>query len=226
MLYTKLDTIKWLPNESFSEQELIERILNGEKKLYEIIVRRFNPYLYKIGRSYNFSHEDTEDLMQDSFVDAYKNLSQFEARSGFKTWLIRIMLNNCFRKKSKSSFKNETMKEITDSDRPLYSKSGEDTANLVSRRELNSIIETAMAQLPHEYRMVFSLREINGCSVAETAELLNISEANVKVRLNRTKTMLRNNVENDFIGENIFEFNLVYCSAMVNRVMNEIKNLP
>ena len=226
MLYTKLDTIKWLPNESFSEQELIERILDGEKKLYEIIVRRFNPYLYKIGRSYNFSHEDTEDLMQDSFVDAYKNLSQFEARSGFKTWLIRIMLNNCFRKKSKSSFKNETMKEITDSDRPLYSKSGEDTANLVSRRELNSIIETAMAQLPHEYRMVFSLREINGCSVAETAELLNISEANVKVRLNRTKTMLRNNVENDFIGENIFEFNLVYCSAMVNRVMNEIKNLP
>ena len=226
MLYTKLDTIKWLPNESFSEQELIERILDGEKKLYEIIVRRFNPYLYKIGRSYNFSHEDTEDLMQDSFVDAYKNLSQFEARSGFKTWLIRIMLNNCFRKKSKSSFKNETMKEITDSDRPLYSQSGEDTANLVSRRELNSIIETAMAQLPHEYRMVFSLREINGCSVAETAELLNISEANVKVRLNRTKTMLRNNVENDFIGENIFEFNLVYCSAMVNRVMNEIKNLP
>lgn len=226
MLYTKLDTIKWLPNESFSEQELIERILNGEKKLYEIIVRRFNPYLYKIGRSYNFSHEDTEDLMQDSFVDAYKNLSQFEARSGFKTWLIRIMLNNCFRKKSKSSFKNETMKEITDSDRPLYAQSGEDTANLVSRRELNSIIETAMAQLPHEYRMVFSLREINGCSVAETAELLNISEANVKVRLNRAKTMLRNNVENDFIGENIFEFNLVYCSAMVNRVMNEIKNLP
>ncbi len=226
MLYTKLDTIKWLPNESFSEQELIERILNGEKKLYEIIVRRFNPYLYKIGRSYNFSHEDTEDLMQDSFVDAYKNLSQFEARSGFKTWLIRIMLNNCFRKKSKSSFKNETMKEITDSDRPLYAQSGEDTANLVSRRELNSIIETAMAQLPHEYRMVFSLREINGCSVAETAELLNISEANVKVRLNRTKTMLRNNIENDFIGENIFEFNLVYCSAMVNRVMNEIKNLP
>ncbi|HRF24186.1 MAG: sigma-70 family RNA polymerase sigma factor [Chitinophagaceae bacterium] len=226
MLYTKLDTIKWLPNESFSEQELIERILDGEKKLYEIIVRRFNPYLYKIGRSYNFSHEDTEDLMQDSFVDAYKNLSQFEARSGFKTWLIRIMLNNCFRKKSKSSFKNETMKEITDSDRPLYSQSGEDTANLVSRRELNSIIETAIAELPHEYRMVFSLREINGCSVAETAELLNISEANVKVRLNRTKTMLRNNIENDFIGENIFEFNLVYCSAMVNRVMNEIKNLP
>lgn len=226
MLYTKLDTIKWLPNESFSEQELIERILDGEKKLYEIIVRRFNPYLYKIGRSYNFSHEDTEDLMQDSFVDAYKNLSQFEARSGFKTWLIRIMLNNCFRKKSKSSFKNETMKEITDSDRPLYAQSGEDTANLVSRRELNSIIETAIAELPHEYRMVFSLREINGCSVAETAELLNISEANVKVRLNRTKTMLRNNIENDFIGENIFEFNLVYCSAMVNRVMNEIKNLP
>ena len=97
--------------EKYTETEIIGRILKGEKALYEIIVRRFNPYLYKIGRSYNFNHEDTEDLMQDSFVDAYKNLSQFEGRSGFKTWIIRIMLNNCFRKKEKSSFKNEIMKE-------------------------------------------------------------------------------------------------------------------
>ena len=60
--------------EKFTEREIITRILNGEKALYEIIVRRFNPYLYKIGRSYNFNQEDTQDLMQETFIDAYKNL--------------------------------------------------------------------------------------------------------------------------------------------------------
>ncbi|HNU60273.1 MAG TPA: RNA polymerase subunit sigma-24, partial [Aquaticitalea sp.] len=67
--------------EQLTEAELINRILNGDKPLYEIIVRRFNSYLYKVGRSYNYNHEDTQDLMQDTYVDAFKNLSQFERRS-------------------------------------------------------------------------------------------------------------------------------------------------
>ena len=70
--------------EKFSEEEIIGRIIDGEKGLYEIMVRRFNPYLYKIGRSYNYNHEDTQDLMQETFIDAYKNLLQFEGRSGLK----------------------------------------------------------------------------------------------------------------------------------------------
>src|ERR1051325_7407156 len=93
--------------EQLTEAAIIERILSGEKPLYEIIVRRFNSYLYKIGRSYNYNHEDTQDLMQDTYIDAFRNLPQFEKRSNFKTWLIRIMLNNCYHKKEKFSFKNE-----------------------------------------------------------------------------------------------------------------------
>lgn len=76
--------------ETLTDVEVIERILKGEKALYELIIRRYNPYLYKIGRSYNYSHEDTQDLMQDTYIDAYKNLYKFEGRSGFKTWIMRI----------------------------------------------------------------------------------------------------------------------------------------
>lgn len=65
------------PINKLSEEEIIQRILAGEKPLYELIVKRFNPTLYKIGRSYNYNHQDTQDLMQDSFIDAYKNLKQF-----------------------------------------------------------------------------------------------------------------------------------------------------
>jgi RNA polymerase sigma-70 factor (ECF subfamily) len=81
--------------ENFTEAEIIGGVLDGEKALFEIIVRRFNPYLYKIGRSYNYNHEDTQDLMQETFIDAFKNLKQFEGRANFKTWIIRIMMNNC-----------------------------------------------------------------------------------------------------------------------------------
>ncbi len=212
--------------EKLTEQEIIERILKGEKALYEIIVRRYNPYLYKIGRSYDYGHEDTQDLMQDTFVDAYKSLPQFEGRSNFKTWIIRIMMNNCYRKREKSSFKNEIMKEnINEQATPAFNSSNNDLNKMIHNNELGNVIERALGNIPEDYRMVFSLREMNGLNVAETAELLNISESNVKVRLNRAKSMLRNEIQKEYSAEELFEFNLVYCDAMVERVMKKINEL-
>lgn len=211
--------------ETMTETAIIGRILNGEKPLYEIIVRRFNPLLYKIGRSYNYNHEDTQDLMQDTFVDAFKNLAQFDSRSGFKTWIVRIMLNNCFRKKQKSSFKNEFANDVKDNAIPMFTNPQNDLLKMVQTRELGSIIEEALAKIPHDYRMVFSLREINGMNVAETASLMNISEANVKVRLNRSKAMLRGEIEKSYSASELFEFNAVYCDAMAEKVMSIINQL-
>lgn len=211
--------------EKFTETEIIERILKGEKSLYELIVRRFNPYLYKIGRSYNYNHEDTQDLMQETFIDAYKNLLQFEGRASFKTWIIRIMMNNCYRKREKSSFKNEIMQDTNEHSTPLFTNTNNDTDKIIQNRELGSIIEKALVQIPLDYRMVFSLREINGLNVSETAEMLNISEANVKVRLNRAKAMLRKEIESSYSANELFEFNLIYCNAMVENVMKKINEL-
>lgn len=211
--------------EKLTETEIIERILKGEKSLYELIVRRFNPYLYKIGRSYNYNHEDTQDLMQETFIDAYKSLLQFEGRASFKTWIIRIMMNNCYRKREKSSFKNEIMQDANEHSTPLFTNKNNDTDKIIQNRELGSIIEKALVQIPLDYRMVFSLREINGLNVSETADMLNISEANVKVRLNRAKTMLRSEIENSYSASELFEFNLIYCDAMVENVMKKIDEL-
>ncbi|MGF7233124.1 sigma-70 family RNA polymerase sigma factor [Arachidicoccus sp.] len=211
--------------EKFTESEIITRVLAGEKALYEIIVRRFNPYLYKIGRSYNYKHEDTQDLMQETFVDAYKNLSQFEGRSNFKTWIIRIMMNNCYRKSQKSSFKNEIIQDIKDNSTPMFANSNNDTDKIIHNRELAGIIEDALCHIPLDYWMVFSLREISGLNIAETAHLLNISEANVKVRLNRAKTMLRAAIEKTYAANDLFEFNLIYCDAMVEGVMKRINEI-
>jgi RNA polymerase sigma factor (sigma-70 family) len=209
----------------YSDIEVIQKILDGELALFEILIRRYNSFLYKTGRSYNYNHDDTLDLMQDTFVNAYTNLSKFENRSSFKTWIIRIMLNNCYRKQQKFSFKNEVATEMNDQSIPLFSSNHQsDTNKTVVNSELRSVIENALKQVPIDYRLVFTLREINGLNVLETAEALNISEANVKVRLNRVKTMLRKEIEKSYTAEDIFEFNLIYCDTMVNRVMNKIKN--
>ena len=212
--------------EQYSDIEVVQKVLEGEVALFEIIVRRYNPFLYKTGRSYNYNHEDTQDLMQDTFIDAYTHLSKFENRSLFKTWIIKIMLNNCFRKQNKFSFKNEVVNEISDKSTPMFSSQQHtDTNKAVLNKELSSVIENALQQVPLDYRMVFSLREITGLNVSETAEALSISEANVKVRLNRAKTMLRKEIEKSYSAEDVFEFNLIYCDAMVSRVMNILKKI-
>ncbi len=212
--------------EQYTDLEVIQKIITGEIELFEIIIRRYNPFLYKTGRSYNYNHEDTQDLMQDTFIDAFTGLSKFENRSTFKTWIIKIMLNNCYKKQQKWSSKNIITTEINENSTPMFSNNQHtDTSKTVMNRELNFVIENSLQQIPMDYRLVFTLREVNGLNVAETADTLNISEANVKVRLNRAKTMLRKEVEKSYSAEDIFEFNLVYCDAMVQRVINKLKEI-
>lgn len=211
--------------EKLTDDEVVQKVLDGESALYELIVRRYNDVLYKVGRSYNYSHDDTQDLMQDTYIDAYKNLSQFEGRASFKTWMVRIMLNNCYRKSHKLSFKNETVVDINENVKPMFQNADRDTERLINNRELKHIVEDALTKIPEDYRMVFSMREVNGFNVAETADMLHLSESNVKVRLNRAKTMLKDVIVQSYSQVELFDFNLKYCDAMVERVMKVVNSL-
>jgi RNA polymerase sigma factor (sigma-70 family) len=195
--------------------------------LFEILVRRNNPFLYKAGRSYGYKHEDVEDLVQESFIAAYLNLVKFQSRSSFKTWVTRIMLNQCYKKTQKPGFRNEKANTfVNEETTPAFeSNRSSDTLRTVLNKELCFVIENALTQLPLEYRMVFSLRELNGMSTAETAAVLNISETNVKARLNRAKQMLRGKVEQIYSLQDIFEFNLIYCNKIVGEVMKTIQRV-
>jgi RNA polymerase sigma factor (sigma-70 family) len=212
--------------EQYSDLEIIQKINDGEVKLYEILIRRYNPFLYKIGRSYRYNHQDTEDLMQDAYVNAFFNLKKFENRSSFKTWFTRIMLNLCFQKKQKLSFKNEIIgDDIKNEKSEIMYHHSTNNEKITVNKELGHIIENAIHQIPEDYRIVFTLRELNGLSVAETAEALDISENNVKVRMNRAKGMLQKEIKKMYSADEIFEFNLIYCDAMVEKVMSRINEL-
>lgn len=209
--------------EKYSDLELIQKVLNKETALFELIIRRNNPFLYRIGKMYHFSHEDTQDLMQDTYVQAYTHLIQFENRSSLKTWLSKIMVNQCYKKTQKWAAKHI---ESLENNAQVYDKeSSIETSNKVMNTELSSVIEKALLHIPEDYRTVFTLREVNGLNVSETSEILDISESNVKVRLNRAKTYLRTEIEKSYNKEEIFEFNLIYCDVMVNRVMKAIASI-
>ena len=214
--------------QQLSEVELIERVVSGDIAVYEVLMRKYNPYLYKVGRSYGYNHHDVEDLMQETFISAYQSLARLENKSYFKTWLIRIMLNKCYRLSHKAASQKEITVDVLLYEKtiPMFSEDGmDDTEKSVNNRELNSVIENAISRIPHDYRLVFSLRELNGMSVFETASALHLTEANVKVRLNRAKAMLRKEIESMYSPEDIFQFNLVYCDKIVSNVMEKISML-
>ena len=212
--------------EKYSDLEIIHKINGGEVELYEILIRRYNSFLYKIGRTYRYNHQDTEDLMQDAYINAYCNLAKFENRSSFKTWFTRIMLNLCYQKKQKLSFKNEMLAgDIQNEKSNIMFHQSTNNEKITVNKELGRVLENAIHEIPEDYRIVFTLRELNGLSVAETAETLDITESNVKVRLNRAKGMLQKEIKKMYSPQEIFEFNLIYCDGMVERVMMRIQEL-
>src|SRR4030095_10948744 len=200
--------------QQLNDEEILARMSAGETALYEILIRRYNPLLYKIGRSYGFIHEDTQDLMQEAFITAYQHLHEFQGKSQWSTWLARIMINKCLYKLKI----NKRMKITTLGDEGTVS-----IDKTILSLELGKVMEKAIEGLPENYRMVFILREVQGLSVMQTAEILNITPVNVKVRLNRAKSQLQNKLEKWYNGADIYEFNLIYCNQIVDRVFQEIE---
>jgi RNA polymerase sigma factor (sigma-70 family) len=217
-----------LPGNIASDAGIIEKINLGELALFEVLIRRYNPALYKIARGYGFNHHDAEDLMQDTHVAAYQHLRQFEGKSSYKTWVSKIMIHKCVYKINHGRSRNEQPGSdiIYESSIPMLSNDRNITPEQSSiNKEFSSVLEHALQKLPLTHRSVFVLRQVEGFSVAETAEMLNISQVNVKVRFNRSKAMLQKELEQFYTATNLYEFNLVYCDEMVSRVFRSIDSL-
>ncbi|MBW7892429.1 MAG: sigma-70 family RNA polymerase sigma factor [Chitinophagaceae bacterium] len=207
--------------DDLSVNEVITRILAGETERYASIVKAYDKYLYKIGRTYGFDHQSTEDVMQEVFVKVYLHLSEFEHKSSFKTWIVKIMLHECYYKKYRSKFRKETYEEdgLPDGAEPAFTTRPDRPEEVISKHELKHNLEAAILQMPEDYRVVFTMRELNDISVHDTAATLGLTENNVKVRLSRAKNMLRHELEKIYHPDEIFHFHLVHCKPMVHRVM-------
>lgn len=197
------------------DEELVSRILAGEKRQFESLIRKYNQRLFRIGMSILENETEVEDAMQTAYINAYEHLSDFEGRSSFSTWLIRIMLNQCY------SQKNKNKHILSNFEQPDKFITMRTPAKELANKELGNLLENAISQLPDKYRLVFIMREIEEMSVRETSTALNIEEPNVKVRLNRAKTMLRENL-NGYMKNQVYSFHLTKCDRIVNHVLQHL----
>ena len=220
---TEMNKQRIFAPELIPDNEIIARILQGDKEMYALIVRRYNQRLYRVGISIVNDEAEVEDIMQVAYIHAYENLSKFAFKASFSTWLTRIMINECLlrlRKRGKLiNMNDDTM------DNELYQQYAIDSETPVTKvlnAELKVALEEAIRQLPEKYKLVFIMREIEGMNVADTQQCLDISESNVKVRLNRAKALLKESLGGYYNREEIFHFHLSKCNRMVESVMKQL----
>jgi RNA polymerase sigma-70 factor (ECF subfamily) len=213
--------------ECWSDEEVVLRILGGETALFEIIMRRYNQRLYRVARAILRDDAEAEDVMQDAYVRAYQHLDQFEGRAKFATWLTRIAVHEALARAQRRSRVQELDEDsYGDYMNPLHSTTP-DPEQQASGRELAGLLHVAVLALPPKYRSVLMLRDIEEMSTADTADSLEISEENVKVRLHRARALLRRELfarAGEHRGE-AFPFMGTRCDRMVEAVMRRVAEL-
>jgi RNA polymerase sigma factor (sigma-70 family) len=207
--------------DSISDHDLILEILNGNKKKYEILIRKYNRQLYRVAKGILWSEEGIEDVMQEAYIKAYKKLRDFEMRSSFNTWITRILINECLMRKRAG--KNKIHLSIDDPSQHHQTHINNlNPEKKVINKELKTLLESAIERLPEKYRIVFIMREIENISVTDTTQALQITETNVKARLSRAKEMLRTTLTSSYPVSELLDFNLVRCERIVQNVLSRI----
>src|SRR5438093_4004266 len=202
-----------------TDAEIVERVRAGETALFEILMRRHNQRIYRAARAVIKDEADTEDVMQQAYINAFTHLSQFQDRSQFSTWLTRITVHEALarRRKWKPEETPEDVMETLTSPQP-------DPERQAYAAELRRVLEAAVDSLPETYRLVFMLRDIEGLSTSETAAGLELGDEAVKTRLHRARAMVRSAIT-ERIGASTaeaFAFQAPRCDRVVAAVMAEI----
>lgn len=177
-----------------SDWELVQASAGGDRKAFHSLVDHYAPELTRLARSLSRTHADAEDVVQETFVGAYRGLARFDGRSSVRTWLTRILV----RQAAKAWNKSRRQRAMTTLESPEgmdgdwtrpdgRSGAAVSTASVDRRIDLNEIIQT----LGEDHRQVILMREIDGLSYAEIAEALGVPQGTVESRLHRARAELR-----------------------------------
>jgi RNA polymerase sigma factor (sigma-70 family) len=218
-----------MTNDAVSRQlddaEIVKRVVAGEKALFEILLRRYNQTLFRVIRSYLRDENEVQDAMQNAYLKAFDKLYQFQGHAAFSTWLIRIGINEALLRLK------DMRKEKTIYMQPDYTASERinqipdkqlNAEKMIIRQETQRILEHAIDMLPEKYRVIYILKEVEGLTNSQITESLDITDSNIKVRLHRAKSLLKDSLYKLSSGNEVFEFGNKRCDAVVAFVMNAI----
>jgi RNA polymerase sigma-70 factor, ECF subfamily len=213
--------------EILSDEEVVARVLAGETAMFEIVMRRHNQRLYRVARAILRNDAEAEDVMQDAYVRAYEHLDQFAGRAKFSTWLTRIAVHEALARQHRANRYQELepMSEREGDPMDRLASLAPDPEQQAASTEIRMLLEEAVENLPDTYRVIFMLRDIEELSTTEAAEILEITEENVKVRLHRARALLRKSLyaRAGMERKEAFAFHAVRCDRVVKNVFERLQ---
>ena len=184
-----------------ADAALVELARGGRREAFLQVIRRCNQRLFRIARGVVHNDAEAEDVVQAAYVNAFEHLDGFRGDAMVSTWLTRIVLNEARgRLRARKPTVDVEQIEVAQGEagRVLAFPSrfgAEDPASSAARREIRLLLERAIDALPEHFRLVFVMREIEECTVEETAECLGLRPETVKTRLHRARQRLRASLE-------------------------------
>lgn len=198
-----METIQRKAGEDTSELVLVQSAKKGDLEAFSELVKRYDRNIFRIAQHITHNEEDAQDVVQDAFLKAYQNLEQFQGNSKFYTWLVRIAVNEALMKlRRRRTDRTVSIDEDVETEEGSMPREvadwGPNPEQLYGQSELSDILKKTIQGLPPGFRTVFVLRDVEGLSTEETAEMLGLSIPAVKSRLLRARLQLRDRLAKYF----------------------------
>lgn len=215
---------------SLSDDELVSLAMDRDEGAVRVLIQRHNRRLFRVARGILRNDDEAEDVVQATYVRAFTQLHRFRGEAAFSTWLTRIALNEAYGRLRRQ----RPMVELSEID--AAAEGGQvimfpsmprpsDPEAAAGREQVRHLLEKAFDRLPEAFRTVFILRELEGLTTEETADLLAIKPETVKTRLFRARRLMRVEIEKavstSFAG--LFPFGGSRCAKMADDVIARLR---
>jgi RNA polymerase sigma-70 factor (ECF subfamily) len=224
-----MDAAVQSPDVELSDAELVRRCMDRDAAAVRVLTQRYNQRLYRVVRSILGDAAEAEDAVQDVYLKAFGAFERFRGESGIGTWLTRIAINEALGRvrRRKPTVAWEADAEPALQPHTLYRSpsASPDPEITMAQQELQSLVERSIDALPEPYRLVFVARFVEGMSVEETADLLEIRPETVKTRAHRARRRLRLDLDRR-LGATVpdaFRFDGDRCARLTARVIEHLR---
>jgi RNA polymerase sigma-70 factor, ECF subfamily len=214
-----------------ADHTLAEQIGNQDLIAFEALMRQHNARLFRVARAILKNDSEAEEVVQDAYLAAFRNISRFRGDSQLSTWLTRIAINGALMRLRRNK-RDRTVVAFDSGDHDASSvevadKKAESPLAATLRAEIRALLERRIDELPVVFRTVFVMREVEEMSVEETAACLSIPPATVRTRLFRARALLREALARDLDSATVEVFGFAghRCDRIVEEVLKKVGNL-
>ena len=185
---------------NLSDQEIIDSVRKGNSPDYSIIVNRYKNKAFSMLKRMLKNEFEAEEVLQDCFLKAYNSINSFKGEAKFSTWFYRIVYNSALTRLS--SQKRKTEAEMT-SVEDHFNLESEYRSDEIERKDINQLIHNTISKLPERYSAIITMFYLNEMSIEEISEVMQITVANVKVMLHRSRNSMRDLVLKSKLAEEL-----------------------